>query len=69
MPSAEHRGTSRELFAAHQIAQGIVLVQIEGGVFTLGFRDAVELPVAGVGIGQNRAIGISGGLGASLILT
>ena len=36
-------GTAGELFAAHQIAQAVVLVEVDSGVFTPGFRDAVLL--------------------------
>lgn len=55
MPGAKHRQAAGELFTAHQIAQSVVLVQIDSDSFTLGFRNAVELPVAGVGISQGDA--------------
>lgn len=50
--SPQDQGIVYELFTAHQIAQAVVAVQIHGAVVALGFCDAVNLSVAGVGIGQ-----------------
>ena len=36
--------------------------------FSPGFRDAVQLPVAGVGIGQYRAVGIDSSFRAAQIV-
>lgn len=68
VPGAKDCGIVLQLFAAHQIAQGVVLIEVDGAVSAPGFRDAVELTVTGVGMGQHPAVRISGGLGAAKIV-
>ena len=69
MVGSQHRRTTNQFYAAHQVAQGVVLVQVRGcGAAILALRDTVQLTVAGVGIGQGGAILVGDGLGAAQVV-
>ena len=50
--SPQNRGIVCKLLTAHQVAQAVVAVQVHGADTVPGLRNAVELPVADVGIGH-----------------
>ncbi len=58
---AEDGGTVVFPLAVDQAAQGIVIVQVFGLLPVLCGGDAVQLSIAGVGVGQRQAVGIGDG--------
>ena len=66
--SPQDQGIVCKLLTAHQIAQTVVAVQIHGAVAAIGLRDAVNLSVAGVGIGQGGTVLVDDGLGPAKIV-
>ena len=63
----QNRGAAHKLLTAHQIAQGVVLMQVHVGNTVHAFRNAVKLTVASVGVGQHDTIGVGCGLCSALI--
>jgi hypothetical protein len=65
---SQNQGVAHMFLTAHQVAQPVVAVQIHGAVAAVGLRDTVQLPIAGVGIGQGGAILVGDALGAAQVV-